>query len=206
MFILTRSEPLENCKDNVYRVYDADLEAKHLEAGHQRYERRYQIKDKHKVFTIVCPEYRKDAICAEPIVIIPVFYVPGRPYPIYVYLFAIDLYSSNPKKSQRWAAGETRKHFGLETFAHTTLGRALKAFVQNISETASEQKEADAMLPDPSVGEKPSFPKTQATAGLRKQAAQLLGGLLAKGNRKQSIDAGCRLAKQWYAEHRRLLL
>jgi hypothetical protein len=42
-----------------------------------------------------------------------------------VYLYALALYGSAPEKGQRWAAEETRKKFGLATFAHTTLGRAL---------------------------------------------------------------------------------
>ena len=51
--------------------------------------------------------------------------MPGRPYPIYVYIYGIILYSTNLEMGQREAAEKTRKMFGLKTFSHTTLGRAM---------------------------------------------------------------------------------
>jgi hypothetical protein len=66
---------------------------------------------------------------------------------VYIYLYAIDIYSSNPDIGQRKAAEATRKQFGLIHFAHTTLGRALKAFAHNLEEIedASENSPDETM-------------------------------------------------------------
>jgi len=74
-------------------------------------------------YEIICPKIRVNGI---EYLFIPKLLIPGRPYPIYVYLFGIALYSSNPKMGQREAAEKTRKRFDLATFSHTTLGRAMK--------------------------------------------------------------------------------
>ena len=132
MFILTRTDGLENSKENIFRVRATDMEKRYLEAGYLRRERIYKVKSQYKEFTVICPEFRYAATNAESVVIIPEFLVPKRPYPIYVYLYAIDLYSENPNMGQRNAAKATRERFCLESFAHTTLGRALKAFVDNV--------------------------------------------------------------------------
>ena len=59
-------------------------------------------------------------------VILPEYLLPRRRYPIQVYLYAINEYCDDGNKSQRKAAEKAIKLFGLATFAHTTLGRALK--------------------------------------------------------------------------------
>ena len=105
---------------------NGDLEVLYRNAGYLRYERTYKIIYMHNDYLVVCPEFRSGEKGVEPIVIIPEFLIPGRPYQIEVYLFAIDIYSTFPEKGQRWAAKETRKRFKLKTFSHTTLGRALK--------------------------------------------------------------------------------
>jgi hypothetical protein len=206
MYILARSNPLENHKNSLYRFQDAALEAIYFDAGYHIHERRYEIKCQHKVYFVICSEFRDDANGAEPIVVIPDFVVPGRPYPIYVYLHAIELYSGNPEKGQRWAAGETRRLFGLATFAHTTLGRALKAFVREIGGGVKAADGAPAVPADAGGGKKRSFPSAQATAGLRKQAARFLGGLLGRARREQFVGGICGLARQRHREHCRFLL
>jgi len=60
---------------------------------------------------------------------VPAYMVPGRPYPIYVYIYAVTVYASNPAMGQREASKQTREYFGLATFSHTTLGRAMKKIV-----------------------------------------------------------------------------
>jgi hypothetical protein len=206
MFILTQTDWLKNSKDNIYQVQDAELEAKYLGAGYQRYERSYKIKEQHKEYIVICPEFRDDASGAEPIVIIPEFIVPGRPYPVYVYLYAIDLYSSAPEKGQRSAAEETRKFFGLTTFAHTTLGRALKAFIRVIDECTMTPNETSI---ETAAGEetKPSgFPTVQATETLRKKAASFLECAIAQTGLQQVFTVCCELARKWFTEYGHLLL
>jgi len=205
MFILAHAEPLENCKNNEYRIDAGRLVKQYLDGGYQIHERRYRIKDRHKEYTVVCPEFRKAENGAEPVVIIPEFLVPRRPYPVYVYLYAIDLYSNTPEKGQRWAAEATRRHFGLESFSHTTLGRALKAFVRRMCGRGSEAPENDG-AEAANTCEAPSFPVAQATAELRKLAAQWLRGMPMQEGRAEAAAACCRLARRRFAECQRFLL
>jgi len=60
--------------------------------------------------------------------VIPWFLIPGRPYPVQVYLFACELYSSVPEIGQRGAAKATRAKFKLDTFSHSTVSRSFKSF------------------------------------------------------------------------------
>jgi len=204
MYILTRAEFLENCKDNIYLVHDADIEERYLNAGYHRSERSYRIKEQYKEFTVTCPEFRNGKKGAEPVVIIPSFLVPRRPYPVYVYMYAIELYGESPEKSQRWVAEETRKHFGLRSFAHTTLGRALKAFIHKIRETAKSFEEDAAESPG---GDKASgFPTTRMTSALRKQAVRFLNGIPVKSGKGQAVIAFCELAEKWFKVYGRFLL
>ena len=64
----------------------------------------------------------------EKIVILPEFVSPHRPYPIYVYIFAVAIYELNPGIPQRAVASLTRQQFGLKTFSHSTVCRARKKF------------------------------------------------------------------------------
>jgi hypothetical protein len=96
--------------------------------------------------------------------VIPEFLIPGRPYPIYVYLHAIVLYSSNPKMGQREAAEITRKRFGLSTFSHTTLGRAMKKLEVFINENQPEQ-EIEAKEPQQPSSRR--FPTAESTGERR---------------------------------------
>jgi hypothetical protein len=205
MYILARSERLENSKDNRYLVRDTEMEKKYLDAGYQQYERNYTIKEQYREYIVVCPEFRKDAAEASPIVILPDFLIPGRPYPVYVYLFAIRLYSTHPEKGQRWAAAETRKQYGLSTFAHTTLGRAMKAFVRNIEEDAPT---TDGGAEGTSIAAaKPSgFPTVRATASIREKAAKFLHRRLAAVHIQRTAAVYNWLVKERFKECGRFLL
>jgi len=134
MKILTQPGRLDQSQQHTYQIdEDNNLNQKYQGDGYQKRERIYQLTYQYHIYTIICPEYRKQT---DIVLIIPEFLLPGRPYPIYVYLYAIEDYSKNPDKSQRHSAEATRKQFGLTTFAHTTLGRAIKRFVkQHMAET-----------------------------------------------------------------------
>jgi len=204
MFILTQSGWLKNSKDNIYQVQDKELEKQYLDLGYQRHERSYKIKEQHKEYTVICPEFRGDTEDAEPIVIIPEFIVPGRPYPLYVYMHAIDLYSSDPEKSQRKAAEETRKFFGLTTFAHTTLGRALKAFIRVIDECTMTPNEGSAETAAGGEVKPLRFPTVQATETLRKRAVRFLRRM--GTSLQEVITVCCEMAEEWFMKYRRFLL
>lgn len=77
-------------------------------------------------------------------VILPEYLLPRKWYPIQVYLYAINEYCNDGNKSQRKAAKKAIKLFGLETFAHTTLGRNLKKLytvIGDIEELQSNNSE-----------------------------------------------------------------
>jgi len=203
MFILSYGVPLENCKDKDYRVIESEIEKKYRDAGYSISERRYKITERDD-YSVICPEYRNKPSGLEPVVILPDFVVPGRRYPVYVYLYAIDLYSANPDKGQRWAAAATRRYFGLTTFAHTTLGRALKAFVRNTEDEAADE---DAFAEGSTAAKAAEFPTAQATGLLRKKAARFFQGRLATAPVPQKAAAiGCKLARECFKRHRRFLL
>jgi hypothetical protein len=67
-------------------------------------------------------------------VILPEYLLPRKWYPIQVYLYAINEYCNDRNMSQRKAAEKAIKLFGLETFAHTTLGRSLKKLYKVIGD------------------------------------------------------------------------
>jgi hypothetical protein len=204
MYIITQGEPLENCIDNEYQVNADEVKKRYAGLGYRQYERRYKLKYQHKEYSVVCLEFRNDKEGAEPVIVVPEFLVPRRPYPVYVYLYAIDLYSNAPEKGQRWAAEKTRKQFGLESFCHTTLGRALKAFVRVLfGEPADASKDNSAKAPECKAA---GFPTTQGTAGLRSQAACFLGHIRPWAVRAQAIADCCMLAKRIFMECRRFLL
>jgi hypothetical protein len=202
MFILTQFDSFENIKNNVCRVQDEKIEEQYLEAGYRLRERCYKIHKNYTDYVIICPEYRNDAKGLEPVVITPEFLVPGRPYPIYVYLYAIDLYSRMPKKGQRWVAAQTRKKFGLSTFAHTTVGRAMKAFAHNISGVSAALKGTATEK----ASKAKSSPLSYVIVALCEQVASFLDGIFTQSKKQQVIDTSCKLAKEWYQKHRRFLL
>ena len=115
------------------------------------------------MYEIVCPEIQDAAVRY---LVVPEFMIPGRWYPIYVYIYGMVLYSSNPKMGQREAAEKTRKRFGLETFSHTTLGRAMKkleALINTNEERPNSDNEAEE-LQQPGSGR---FPTVELTGERR---------------------------------------
>ena len=214
MYILTRDTAFENRNNTIITITAPDIEAGYLSAGYQRGERFYKQKFEHREYIIVCPEYRNKANGGEPVVIIPEFLIPGRPYPVYIYLYAIDLYSSNPKLSQRAAAKATRKHFGLSTFSHTTLGRALKRFVENVGEkmkTGSDRQHEEGENGDSRCGNSagnnaPVLPALGSTASLRSRASRILLGKTIQTNRQKAIGFCHELVKKRFVENRHFLL
>ena len=88
---------------------------------------RYQIEyiDNHE---IVCPRYTLKG--GTEVIVIPWFLIPGRPYPIQIYLYACNLYSTSPSLGQRGVAEATRKKFKLKAFSHSTVSRSFRSFEQ----------------------------------------------------------------------------
>lgn len=69
--------------------------------------------------------------------VVPSFMLPNRPYPVYVYIYAILLYCENLEMGQREVARKTKEYFDMETFDHSTLCRAMKA-IERLRDEASK--------------------------------------------------------------------
>ena len=121
-YIITPDIKIENTKSNIINVLTPEEETDYINAGYEIKERIYKITIGHRQYEVICSEiWKKDE--SEHSLIIPAFLIPRRPYPIYVYIYAINLYSSDKKQSQRDVAEKTKKYFGLKTFSHTTIQR-----------------------------------------------------------------------------------
>jgi len=125
--------------------------------GNKCVERTYQLTLGGIGYEVTCVEIWQKGD-TEHSLIMPAFLIPHRTYPTYVYTFAINLYSSNPQLGQRKVAKETREEFGLKTFAHTTVGRAMKA----LAGTLTEATETDAAVMEETV---PEAELNEASAG-----------------------------------------
>lgn len=90
----------------------------------------YTLTFNYRDFQLHCPlfEFRPGKTA----VIWPSFKLPRRPYPCFIYLYAVTRYLTT-KMSMRLVAEEVRKKFGLATFSHSTISRALKKLIQQIS-------------------------------------------------------------------------
>lgn len=213
MYIITRCGELEKSEDKIYIVEAPELESAFLESGYQRHERFYKVTHQYSEYTITCPEFRHSEKEMESVVIIPEFLIPGRPYLIEIYMYSIDMYSASPEKGQRWAAEATRKRFGLTTFSHTTLGRALKRLAERLEEAMppymGEEKEATSQdgCTEKEMGQKrATSPKMQATAAFRERVALFLRGRPLRAALRTTIADYHKIAREWFCEHRRLLL
>ena len=165
-------------------------------------------------------------------VVIPWYLIPGRPYPIQVYLYACALYSSNPEMGQRAAAEATREEFGLEKFSHSTLSRSFRTFEESqkraLELSFGEEFKICSEETPCLVGraEKPEtkkdndancarrFPTVIETTERRKKMTEFLSDIiksLQKENieaiQKENIEAISRqFLEKWHKKYRRLLL
>jgi len=161
--IVTDKRRIETTADKVFRVLTPEQEQAYLDGNVLLKERIYPLQCGQSIYEIICPEIQnKKNLDASKYIIIPEFLIPRRPYPIYVYIYGIVLYSSNPKMGQREAAEKTRIRFGLTTFSHTTLGRAMKKLEALIKtdENKPEQDNEAKESPQPSAR---CFPSVEVT-------------------------------------------
>jgi hypothetical protein len=145
--------------------------------------------------------------------IIPSFLIPHRIFPAYVYAYAINQYGSNPQMSQRKVAEETRKKYNLKTFAHTTVGRAMKALTEALRETAAidsettkaaritEQNEINA-----GIIHTERFRTVQDTKPQREIVNSVFTGGLKDYIRQGFKEASDNISIYWYTHFYRLLM
>lgn len=219
MTILTQPGRLDQNQDNTYQINEDALDQQYLSDDYQRRERIYELTYKHQIYTISCLEFRKEGAS---VLILPEFFLLGRPYPTYVYLYAINHYIRNPNTSQRKSAEETKKYFGLTTFAHTTLGRALKCFVKklpcetqdNTAETMSPAQDSNNTIGAHTQTQDnhsvPQHPRAFPTRDVTRQAREQAAGFFQKNGFPQPetsfVEACHMLIAKHFQIYRRLLL
>lgn len=87
----------------------------------------YRLVLKFREIQVECPVILRDK---HPVAVyLPAFKLPYRPYPFFVYLFAVALYLTG--LSMRKAAIITGKKFGIPNFSHSTISRAFSLMVLN---------------------------------------------------------------------------
>jgi len=181
--IITTNRRIKTTTKRVLDVLKKERKQQYRRENATIRKRAYHILCGRCVYEIICYliQYSKEQN-ANKYLVIPEFLIPRRPYPIYVYLYAMVLYSSDPKMSQREAAEKTRKRFDLEKFSHTTLGRAMKKLEARIKEKENEPKQAGEAKESAQPGAK-CFPSVELT---RKRKDTVLGYLKeASGNDSQ---------------------
>ena len=184
--IITDKKRIETTSSKVFHVSTPTQEKTLLDEKAALRERTYSLQCGWSVYSIVCPEIQK--VENQNIIkylTIPEFLIPRRPYPVYVYIYAIVQYSSNPAMGQRNAAEATRKRFGLKTFSHTTLGRAMKR-LEALTKTNEDKPERvneikESQLPGPR-----HFPSVELTG--KRRAAVLSYLQEASGEDSQLIQ------------------
>jgi len=180
-------------------------------SGFKCRENTYQLKLGGIGYEVTCLEvWRKGD--KEHSLIIPAFLITRRVYPAYVYAFAINLYSSKPQLSQRKVAEATRKEYGLETFDHTTVGRAMKALAETLVEdTVIDTETTEAAAQETGQNEASAihngrFPSVQDTSARRKIIKSFFYEKL-KSSCQQGFKEACdRIAIYWYTLYHRLLM
>ena len=174
--ILTHTRRIENIdiKNKVFQVLRAGQEAQYQDEWRAVQTHRYKLQCGWTDIEVVCPEICEHEKTEDRFyLIVPEFLIPGRRYPIYVYIYAIATYCLNPTMGQRETAKRTRERFGLKTFSHTTLGRALKRLEQLIREYTTETEDTEAA--DASTeAEGKKFPSTVQTKDRRETVAAYL--------------------------------
>ena len=180
------------------------------------------FKCKERAYPLVLGRIKYEVICLEiwekgdkeHTLIIPAFLLLHRIYPWYVYAFAINLYSSKPQLGQRKVAEETRKKYDLETFAHTTVGRAMKTLAKALTETVSIDNEATEEASQ-EVGQDNTnadsisnrrFPSVQDTATIREIVKSFFYEKLKSYCQEWFTIACDYISIYWYGHFHRLLM
>jgi len=84
--------------------------------------------------------------------LLPWFLLPGRPYPVFVYIYSIRHYQTSAKKSLSRSAAATAKVFGIDGFNKSTLSRNLKALESFVGVTRIDRPLATIGQDAPSNG------------------------------------------------------
>jgi len=174
--IITHTRRIENddVKNKTYKVTTPQTEQIFKDEWQTLQTHTFKLECKRIDIEVVIPEIHDPAnIAIDGYLIVPEFLIPRRPYPIYVYLYAIVTYCLNPLMGQREAAKRTRGRFGLKTFSHTTLGRAMKKLEKLINKYEEEPEEKQVLVSESEAADE-KFPSVGQTKGRRKTVAGYL--------------------------------
>jgi len=116
------------CSNSIVLTVNQNITGILKKKNYKRRGRRKKLQMDGKDYTVRAYVVRKDT--GPCIRIIPDMVSPHRPYPIYVYLFAIAIYVLIPKMSQREAARITGQRFKIAKFSASTVCRAIKKIEQ----------------------------------------------------------------------------
>jgi hypothetical protein len=118
-----------NQGNEIYTIKPEELEILRSTGVISKKNKIYTLSFNYRDFQLKCPlfEFRLGKMA----VIWPSFKLPRRPYPCFIYLYAAARYLTT-ELSMREVAEEVRKKFGLETFSHSTISRALKKLIQQV--------------------------------------------------------------------------
>jgi len=185
---------------------------------------RYKIEYNRSDREIICPRYTfADGI---DVIVIPWFLIPGRPYPIHVYMYASGLYSTNPEMGQRGVAEATRKQFklGKGKFSHSTVSRSFRAFEesrrQGLENRYGEELKIGGAMTGVLIGAAIKsaakkdeehetarrFPKTAETSARRREMAVFLEKFLCLAEKMKIEAASRQFVENWQKRTGRLLL
>ena len=128
MYIITYTHALVNQKDYLVQIEPPPEMVGFFETAENVRYHYYHIEYNRHEYEVVCPRYT--FANGTDVIVIPWFLIPGRPYPLQIYLYACTMYSSTPEIGQRGVAEAARTKFGLETFSHSTVCRSFKLFEQ----------------------------------------------------------------------------
>jgi hypothetical protein len=214
-YIIQPGVEIGNTENTNINVLTKEEIKAYQKSGFKCREEIHQLTSGHIEYQIICVEIWQKGD-KEHSLLIPPFFFPHRGYPAYVYAYAINLYSSDPQLSQREVAEKTRKKYDLKTFAHTTVGRAMKALSNALKETAaidSETENGERAVDENQISAGTNhaggIPTVQDTKGQREIVKSYYGGRL-----KDYIQAGfqgfqgaCKCVSiYWYTHFFQLLM
>jgi hypothetical protein len=152
--------------------------------------REYRIEFNHKAFMLQTPCVTMS--CGSSFCIWPAMKLPRRPYPVAAYLYAAALYLST-NLSQRQVSQQVKKLFGLGSFSHSTISRAVHALISRLNSLETVFRASKAQ---PNVCRRPKWTDALFVAAQRLLA--VLAGLISASTMDAVMNIGNQLAYQFF--------
>ena len=123
MIVALTNVELNVSGNQVYTICPEEMETLCSMGVISKKSRHYALTLNYHDYQLLCPLF--DIGQGRLALIWPSFKLPRRPYPCFVYIYAVALYLSTDR-SMRDVASDVRNKFGLTTFRHSTISRALR--------------------------------------------------------------------------------